>query len=467
MKNQKLILIVDDESSMRKNMADLLESEGYNYIEAADGEEALSKVKINLPDLVLLDINLPKLDGLSVLREIVKLFPPIPVIIFTAYGTSDRAIDTMKLGAFDYLEKPFELDEFLITIKRALKHSELIGEVRQLREQVESISTNSASDQIIGRSASMQKIFKMIGKVAVSDATILVQGDSGTGKELIADAIQRHSIRRDKPYIKVNCGALTESILESEIFGHEKGSFTGATSQRLGRFELANGGTIFLDEINNMPLALQVKLLRILQKQSFYRVGGETPITVDVRVIAASNINIEDAVKNGQLRKDLFYRLNVVRIDLPPLVERKEDIPYLVEHFSQKHSGGRRIAVSESTMNKLLKYNWPGNVRELENTIQRALVVSNRDLLSIDNLPSIIMESEIEDSLNHFEDWFSEIKSQNKSLKDVISGIEKDLIIKALSNTEWNRSKAAKLLKMHRRLLYTKMKEYNIQLEKK
>ncbi len=467
MKNQKLILIVDDEPSMRKNMADLLEGEGYNYIEAGDGEEALSKVKINLPDLVLLDINLPKLDGISTLKEIVKVFPQMCVIIFTAYGTSERAIDAMKSGAFDYLEKPFELDEFLITIKRALKHSELIGEVRQLRAQVESISTNSASDQIIGRSAPMQTIFKMIGKVAVSDATVLVQGDSGTGKELIADAIQRHSIRRDKPYIKVNCGALTESILESEIFGHEKGSFTGATSQRLGRFELADGGTIFLDEINNMPLALQVKLLRILQKQSFYRVGGETPIVVDVRVIAASNINIEDAVRNGQLRKDLFYRLNVVRIDLPPLVERKEDIPYLVEHFSQKHSGGRRIAVSESTMNKLLKYTWPGNVRELENTIQRAIVVSNKDLLSIDNLPTKIMESESGDSSNQIGDLFSDIKSKNKSLKDIIAEIEKDLIVKALENTEWNRSRAAKLLKMHRRLLYTKMKEYNIQLGEK
>jgi two-component system response regulator AtoC len=466
MKNNKLILIVDDEPSMRKNMADLLESENYHSIEAADGEEALTKVRTNLPDLVLLDINLPKIDGLTVLKEIIEIFPQIPVIIFTAYGTSERAIDAMKSGAFDYLEKPFELDEFVLTIKRALKHAAMIGEVHQLREQVENISTGSASDLIIGRSLAMQQIFKLIGKVAVSDATVLIQGDSGTGKELVADAIQRHSVRRDKPYIKVNCGALSETILESEIFGHEKGSFTGATAQRLGRFELADGGTIFLDEINNMPLALQVKLLRILQKQSFYRVGGEVPLKVDVRVLAASNKNIEEAVKLGNLRKDLFYRLNVVRIDLPPLVERKEDIPLLVEHFLGKYGSGRRLTVTEKTMSKLTQYSWPGNVRELENTIQRAVVVSSKDVLSVDNLPTRAIQFENINITDQFEDWFNSIKSKNNSLKTVISSIEKELILKALEDTDWNRSKAAKLLKMHRRLLYTKMKEYNIKLTK-
>ena len=467
MKNQKLILIVDDEPSMRKNMADLLDNEGYKYIEASDGEEAISMVVSKIPDLVLLDINLPKIDGINALKEIVKHFPQMPVIIFTAFGTSERAISAMKSGAFDYLEKPFELDDFLITVKRAIKHSELIGEVKQLREHVKNISSNFASDQIIGRCTEMQNIFKMIGKVAISDATVLVQGDSGTGKELIADAIQRHSIRREQPYIKINCGALTESILESEIFGHEKGAFTGATSQRLGRFELADGGTIFLDEINNMPLALQVKLLRILQKQSFYRVGGETPINVDVRVIAASNIDIEEAVKNGQLRKDLFYRLNVVRIDLPPLIKRKDDIPYLIEHFIQKHGGGRKVSVSVETMNNLINYDWPGNIRELENTIQRAIVISNKDLLSIDNLPNSIGKSELINTNLHIHDMFLNIKMEKKSLKDIISTTEKFLIIKALEETDWNRSKAAQLLKMHRRLLYTKMKEYNIEIKNK
>ena len=468
MKTKKHILIVDDEPSMRRNIADLMTIEGYSSSEADSGDNALELVQKIIPDLVLLDINLPQRDGLTVLADIQKLFPKLPVIMFTAYGTSERAIEAMKLGAFDYIEKPFELDDFILAIKRALDYSELLTEIKQLRDQVQDISTHVASEQIIGRGPQMQEIFKLIGKVALSDATVLVQGESGTGKELIADAIQRHSLRRDKPYIKVNCGALSESILESEIFGHEKGSFTGATSQRLGRFELADGGTIFLDEINNMPLSLQIKLLRIIQKQPFYRVGGETPVNVDVRIIAASNRNVEEDVKAGKLREDLFYRLNVVRINLPLLKDRKEDIPHLVNYFLKKHSNGKSVTASPELIDKLNRYDWPGNIRELENTIQRALVVSQNDILTNDHVhlkPEQTTER-ISDASNNIDEWFNEIKKSDKSLKDIVCSLEKDLILKALAQTEWNRSKTAKLLKIHRRLLYTKMKEYDIENEK-
>ena len=466
MKNKKLILVVDDEPSMRNNMTELLENEGFAYSEAEDGEAAIEKVKTIHPDLVLLDINLPKKDGLTVLKEIQEFHPKLPVIIFTAYGTSERAIEAMKSGAFDYLEKPFELDEFTITIQRAFEYSDLLGEVTELREKLQDIS-GSPTDQLIGRSTHMQEIFKLIGKVSQSDATVLIQGDSGTGKELIADAIQRHSTRRDKPFVKVNCGALTETLLESEIFGHEKGSFTGAASQKFGRFELADGGTIFLDEINNMPSSLQVKLLRILQKQPFYRVGGNTPISVDVRIIAASNKDVEQSVREGKLREDLFYRLNVVRINIPPLKERKEDIPLLVDHFIKKYSQGRSIKATKETKHKLSEYEWPGNVRELENAIQRALVISSKDILTIDNIPINKKESGKQDVVfsGDINSWFNGILNDKLSLKDVVAKLEKELILKSLEITGHNRSKAAKLLQIHRRLLYTKMKEYQIEIK--
>jgi len=466
MKNKKIILVVDDEPAMRNNMTELLESQGFGYAEAGDGDEAISKVKTIYPDLVLLDINLPKKNGLAVLKEIQTFQPKLPVIIFTAYGTSERAIEAMKSGAFDYLEKPFELDEFIITIQRAFEYSDLVGEVKELREKLQDMSVSS-TDEIIGRSLQMQEIFKLIGKVSLSDATVLIQGDSGTGKELIADALQRHSPRRGKPFVKVNCGALTETLLESEIFGHEKGSFTGASAQKLGRFEMADGGTIFLDEINNMPSSLQVKLLRILQKQPFYRVGGNTPINVDVRIIAASNKDVELSVKEGKLREDLFYRLNVVRINLPSLNERKEDIPLLLDHFIKKYGKGRSITIPQETIKMLCNYNWPGNVRELENTIQRALVVSRKDILAIDHIPIISnseksKESEFDGDINF---WFNEIINNNLSLKGIVAEIEKKLILKTLELTSHNRSKAAKILQIHRRLLYTKMKEYQIEIK--
>ena len=452
--NNKCILIVDDEAFMRKNIIDLLSSKGCRLVEAADGEEAIEIAQREKPDLVLLDINLPKKDGLTVLTELKNILPDLPVIIFTAYGTSERAISAMKKGAYDYLEKPFELDEFLLIIQRALEFSELLGEVKELRQKVSTISEDIDA-QIIGNSHEMQEIFKLIGRVAPSDATVLIQGESGTGKELIANAIQRHSLRKDKPYVKVNCGGFSESVLESEIFGHEKGSFTGAISQRMGRFELANEGTIFLDEINTMPPTLQVRLLRVLQQQSFYRVGGETPVRVDVRVIAATNRDVEQEVKEKRFRKDLFYRLNVVRINIPPLAQRKDDIPLLVKHFLNRFSPENKLVVPFQEMQKLQQYSWPGNVRQLENIIQSAIVMARENIITFDDLP-------FTSKTNDFDNTIEKQIETGKSLKEVLAEIEKKLISTALKKHNWNRTEAAHFLKIHRRLLYTKIQEYDI-----
>lgn len=452
---KKLVLVVDDEASMRKNIIDILSREGCNIIEAADGLEAIDQVKKQSPDLILLDINLPQLDGLSALAEIRKIKPDSPVIIFTAYGTSDRAIEAMKEGAFDYIEKPFELDEFVLNVKRACNYADLIQELKELRTQVSNNILHTEEIRLIGRSVKMQEIFKLIGRAAPSDATILIQGESGTGKELIADAIQKYSLLKEKPYIKINCGALSESLLESEIFGHEKGAFTGAIGQKLGCFELANNGTIFLDEINNMPPSLQVRLLRLLQNQSFFRVGGEVPVTVNVRVIAATNTDIEKEVAAGKFRKDLFYRLNIIRLNIPPLRDRVEDIPFLAEHFLRKYSPARDLVLSAKALATLQSYDWPGNVRELENLIHSTVVMARENVISELNLPEKTQTKQV-----YLKEYLEQ--SLEYGLKNTIDSIEKECILNALKKSDWNKTEAAVLLKIHRRLLYSKMKEYGI-----
>ncbi len=455
MKNQKTILVVDDEAAMRKNLSELLGEEGFTIVEAVDGESALSMVKNHQPNLILLDINLPRTDGLAVLVEVKRTQPDVPVIVFTAYGTSERAIQAMKSGAYDYLEKPFDLDEFLLTIRRALNYSDLLDEVQNLRTKLSDTPVSLASSELIGSSAKMQEIFKTVGRVAGTDATVLIQGESGTGKELIADAIQRHSLRSEKPFIKVNCGGLPEMLLESEMFGHEKGAFTGAISRREGRFELANGGTIFLDEINNMPPTLQMKLLRVLQHRTFERVGGKETLTVDVRILAATNKDIEGEVKAGRFREDLYYRLNVVHIVIPPLREHLEDIPLLVEHFLNRYASGRRVVLSKEATQRVRTHTWPGNVRELENVIQRALVMAQGSVITMDDLPI--------ESFPQKEAAERRKSSERRTpLKKLTAGFEKKLIFQALSKTGWNRTKAADLLQIHRRLLFSKIKQYKI-----
>jgi two-component system response regulator AtoC len=379
----------------------------------------------------------------------------VPVIVFTAYGTSERAIQAMKSGAYDYLEKPFDLDEFLLTIRRALNYSDLLNEVQNLRTRLSDVPTNLASSELIGTSAKMQEIFKTVGRVAGTDATVLIQGESGTGKELIADAIQRHSLRSEKPFIKVNCGGLPEMLLESEMFGHEKGSFTGAISRREGRFELANGGTIFLDEINNMPPTLQMKLLRVLQHRTFERVGGKETLTVDVRILAATNRDIEKEVKAGRFREDLYYRLNVVHIVIPPLREHLEDIPLLIEHFLNRYASGRRVLLSKEATQRVQTHTWPGNVRELENVIQRALVMAQGSVITKDDLPIESFPQKV--AVEH-----RGSSEPRTPLRKLTAGFEKKLILQALSKTGWNRTKAAALLQINRRLLFSKIKQYKI-----
>ncbi len=455
MRSGQVVLVVDDQESMRRNVKDVLTREHLQVVESSSGEDALHRFRALNPQLVLLDINLPGMDGISVLREMKRLEPDIPVIIFTAYGTSERAIEAMKGGAHDYLEKPFELDEFLIIIRRGLSFRDLLSEVRHLRSQVARQSAPTTAESIVGTNAKMQEIFKLIGRVAPTDATVLIEGESGTGKELVADAIQRHSLRPDGPFIKVNCAALPEHLLESELFGHEKGSFTGAISQRHGRFELAHGGTIFLDEINNMPVSLQMKLLRVLQQRTFERVGGKETLTTDVRIIAATNKDIEQEVKAGRFREDLFYRLDVIHLKLPTLRDRAQDIPLLVDHFLEKYGQGTKAIVAADAMTKLRTYRWPGNVRELENTIQRAVLLSGGNLITLDHLP-VTLQAAIDPPP------LPEANQDDMDFHRIVTSVEKQLITKALQRTQWNRTKAAELLRIHRRLLFSKIKQYKL-----
>lgn len=454
--NKKItILIADDEAAMRRNLSDVLHEEGFETIEAANGTQALHLAIERMPDLVLLDFKMPELDGLQVLKHIKERNSSVPVILFTAYGTSERPIEAMKLGAYDYVEKPFDLEELLLIIHRALEYTGVLQELEELRHQVSERS--NLSEQLIGSSSKMQTIFKMIGKVANSDATVLIQGESGSGKEVIADAIQRYSNRSEGPFIKVNCGALPESLLESELFGHEAGSFTGAVKQRIGRFELADKGTIFLDEIDSMSHTLQVKLLRVLQQQTFERVGGEKTIKVNLRVICATNQNLDEKMRSGQFREDLYYRLNVIHIKVPPLREHKDDIPHLVEHFLKKYRPSKQVLVSRKVIESLMHYDWPGNVRELENVIQRALVVSRGDAITSDHIPTTILF--VADPKD--EDINLDSKPL-KPLKDIIAETEKRAIYRALVASDWNKTKAAEQLVINRRQLFTKIKAYGL-----
>ncbi len=450
----KTVLVVDDEASIRRNINDLLSPLGYRVVLAEDGTSAIACFSVDSPGLVILDINMPDMNGLDVLEEIKRINKDIPVIVFTAFGTSERAIKAMKCGAYDYIEKPFELDEFLLIVERAFQYGNLLTEVKQLRTLVDSSGPAMPGDYIIGKSPKMQEIFKLIGRVAPTGATVLIQGESGTGKELVADAIQRHSKLHDKPYVKINCGALSESLLESEIFGHEKGAFTGAFAQRKGLFEIADGGTVFLDEINSMPHSLQVKLLRVLQNQPFFRVGGDKPVQVNVRILASSNKDIKPEVETGNFREDLYYRLNVVSIYVPPLRDRMSDMVILVQHFVQKYGDDRKIIISPQTIKKLKSYNWPGNVRELENTIHSAIVTASNEVLNIDQIPP---------SVNDDVDKTDYIRMIEKgmSFKEIITAVEKKMIHDALAKFQYNQSKTADYLQINRRFLYSRLKEWN------
>ncbi|MEE9515257.1 MAG: sigma-54 dependent transcriptional regulator [Candidatus Brocadiales bacterium] len=446
------ILVVDDEQSILFFMKEALTKKGYQVNSATSAETGISKVKQDAFSLIVLDVRLPGMSGIDAIKKFRGLDPLIPIIIMTAYGSRDLAIRAVQEGAYDFFTKPIKLDEFLIVLKRALEKRRLELEISQLEER---IKKKYKYETIVGSSGVMQEVFTIVYKVAETDSSVIIYGESGTGKELIAQAIHAQSTRREGPFVKLNCVAIPEGLLESELFGHEKGSFTGAVAQKKGKFELANGGTIFLDEIGDMTLATQAKILRVLQEREFERVGGTKTVQVDVRIIAATNKDLQKAVEQKQFREDLYFRLNVVPVYLPPLRERKEDIPLLVEHFLEgvgervkKHISG----VTPDALDMLVAYNWPGNVRELENCIERSAVVSNGDLITKDCLPLYIVTGEKAEPLS------------KGSIEEILVSTEKKLILDALSQSGGVQAKAARRLGITERSLWHRIKKYNIKV---
>jgi len=442
------LLVVDDEKNTREALSKILSEDGYEVLTAADGYQAMDLVSNESPDLILADLKMPGMDGIELLsRARLKGFD-VPFVMMTAYGTVETAVEAMKKGAEDYLTKPVNIEELELQIKRILAHRRLMEEAKDLRDR---LRDKYKFENIIGSSPQMQAIFKTVEQIASSRATVLITGESGTGKELIASAIHQNGPRADKPYIKVNCSALSENLLESELFGHEKGSFTGAISTRQGRFEAADGGTIFLDEIGEISQATQVKLLGFLQDRTFERVGGNRTFTVDVRLIAATNKDIEKAVEEEVFRKDLFYRLNVITIKMPPLREKPSDIPLLIDHFIRKYAteNEKQVSgVSPDALAALMSHTWPGNVRELENMIERAVVMCNDKVIGRDYFPVAAEEGETNGDVSP--------PIPGSSLEE----IEKFAIQKTLQAVGGNRTRAAEILKVSLRKIQYKLKEF-------
>lgn len=437
------VLIADDDAAMRDVLSRVLEVEGYDLDEAANGQEVLEKVAAsnkNQPDIVLLDIGMPDTDGIQILQTILEQGIDIPVIIITGHGSGSLVVKAMQIGAADYIRKPFsDLDDIVHAVKRVLTYERLKQEILATKSPT---TRPDPTERIVGSSPEMIDIFKTIGRVARTQATVLVTGETGTGKELMAEAIHNASDRRSGPLIKVNCAALPETLLESELFGHEKGSFTGALAQHKGRFEAAHKGTIFLDEVGEMSLATQKKLLRVLQEREFERVGGNVPVKVDVRVIAATNRNLRDEVLDGRFREDLFYRLNVIEVHMPPLRDRKEDIPALVNHFLDKHrySGVAMPArISEEAVETLMEHDWPGNVRELENIMQRAVVLSRGDLITPEH---IVFQPE----MSRFILDVDQRVRAGASLDEMLADVRRQAIATAIRLNDLDRKKAANQL---------------------
>ena len=456
---QKTLLVADDDASIRSLLKQLLSDEGFNVLEASTGIEVVDKVKESSPDLVIMDVRMPELDGIEALSRVKATNPKTAVLIMTAFGSSNAAIRAMELGAFDYITKPFELDKISHSVKRVLDYQDLTAEVEVLRDEISSLVQ---TERIVGNSPAMQEVYKTIGKVAKADATVLITGESGTGKELVAEALHFNSNRRSGPMVKVSCAALPETLLEAELFGHEKGSFTGAMTQRRGRFEMADKGTIFLDEIGEMTVPTQTKLLRVLQERKLERIGSNLPIKVDIRIIVATNKDLQKQVEQSKFRDDLYYRLNVINIHMPPLRDRKEDIPSLVEHFLAKHrysATAQPAAISEEAIRRLMEYNWPGNVRELENVIERAVVLSRGQIITSRELPF----GDHDAAEGEEGEGEADAKGDSSFFKKSVAQFEKDLIMKALRDANGNRSKAAEMLGIYRRLLYAKIKEYGLE----
>ena len=446
------ILVVDDEASHLQMLDAVLSAEGYEIHKAGDGQEAIGLVEERFYDLLLMDVRMSKVGGIEALKAIKKISPGIPVIIMTAYASVNTAVDALKSGAYDYLTKPLDIEELKILVKKALHHRKLEQENVYLKER---LGDRFDFSNIIGRSPAMRDLFETIALVAPSEATVLIAGESGTGKELIANAIHQNSPRTNRPFIKVNCAALPETLLESELFGHEKGAFTGALARKQGRFQLAHTGSIFLDEVGEMTPTTQTKILRVLQEREFEPLGSTQAVKVDTRVIAATNKNLLEEIEQGNFREDLYYRLNVVTLQVPSLRERRDDISLLADFFLKQYAEKNRRLIKGFTpraMDLLMRHSWPGNVRELENVVERAVIMARGDLISQAELPDTIRGLDVEMEKPEMD------LSSGRSLKEV----ERDMILRTLEDTGGNRTRTAEILGISRRTLQLKLKEYGV-----
>jgi len=456
---QPSILVVDDEEIMREVLTTLLEEEGYRVTSSATGEEGVEKVKEEAPDLVLLDLMLPSMGGLEVLQEIIRIDPDIVVIMISAYASIENAVDATKSGALDFITKPFKNEELLLVVKNGLKKRSLEIENRQLKR---TLNERASFENIVGKSEPMQQVFDLITQVAPRRSTVLIAGESGTGKELVARAIHSCSPRSNHAFVAVNSGSIPSDLLESELFGHVKGAFTGAISSKKGLFEIADGGTIFLDEVGTLPLETQSRLLRVIQEREFRQVGGLKNIVVDVRIIAATNIDLKEAMEKQRFREDLYYRLNVISINLPPLRERRRDIPLLAEHFVRHFSEENNrpdCHLDSSSLKLLMECDWPGNVRELENVMERAVVLAPDE----GRITPELFPREILDSSSMGLGRLSSLEN-GATLKDLVLEYEKKLIMTALHKADWSQKKAASLLRINRSTLNEKLKRLQIKI---
>ena len=457
-KNPKTVLVIDDDESLRRVVEYNLHEDGYRVLTALDGTSGFRAFQAEPVDLVLSDVRMPEMDGLELLTRIKAMQPDLPVIMLTAHGTINSAVEAMKLGAFDYLTKPFNREQLKAAVRKALEVAALTTENRYLREVV---AERFSFANMIAGSRAMRAVTETASRVAQSDTTVLLEGESGTGKELLAKALHFHSSRAREPFVTINCGAIPEQLLESELFGHRRGSFTGAVSDKRGKFEAADRGTIFLDEIGELPTLLQVKILRVLQEREIDKVGETRPIKVDVRVIAATNRDLDKMVADGGFRDDLYYRLAVVSIRVPPLRERSDDIPLLVDHFLSKHAdrlGRPRPTVEKGVYSAFNLYNWPGNIRELENVIERALVLDRDGVLGLDDLPDRLRSRD-----HRVANLRMELPDEGFSLEEV----ERELLLAALEKHNWNQTRAAAYLNITRSTLLYRMEKFALEREKK
>lgn len=463
------VLIVDDEKNLRESLVEVIEAEGFSSLQATNGEEAVALLRHGgvSPDIIFLDVRMPKMGGLAVLRLIRdEHLTAAPVIVISAFGDSTQTIEAMRLGAYDYITKPLELDELIAVLQRAAEQRRMSLEREAARTTIEAASTTppdgAAAPAMIGTSRAMREIFKQVGRLAATDATVLITGESGTGKELVARAVHIHSARASRPFVAVNCGAIPENLVEAELFGHERGAFTGAEARKKGRFELAHTGTLFLDEAGELPTSAQVKLLRVLQERRFERVGGTETMAVDVRIIAATNRNLKEEVEERRFREDLYYRLSVIEVRLPPLRSRLADVPQLTEHFIERLSKRHGVApkfLSDAALMMLLTHDYPGNVRELENMIERGIVTSGTD---------VILPEHLFDNGGH--DATHDVNASARTtpaifdlpFKEAVAALERELIRRALDAAGGNRAEAARRLHINRRLLYSKLEEHGI-----